>query len=109
VVHVPICRFIYIDALGTNETRTIMRAELVAIYISLDNFVTREWVGIFTDSLSSLHAIRYRYTNLGAHGPQHFRHYMLLLSGITNLLEERTRQGFSTTLHKCPGPHTHPG
>ncbi len=30
-----------------------MRAELVAIYTTLDKFATHEWVGIFRDSLSS--------------------------------------------------------
>jgi hypothetical protein len=48
VVHVPTCTIIYIDAGGTDETRTIMRAELVAIYTSLDKFAAHEWVGIFT-------------------------------------------------------------
>ena len=59
VVHVPTCRTIYIDAGGTDETRTIMRAELVAIYAALDKFAAHEWMGIFTDSLSSLTAIRH--------------------------------------------------
>jgi len=77
-----------------------MRVELVAIYTALDNFATHEWVGIFTYSLSNLHAIRHRYTNSGAHGPQHYHHHMLLLSGITDLLEERRRHAFCTTLHK---------
>ena len=54
VVHVPTCTTIYIDTRGTDETRTIMRAELVAIYTYLDKFVAPDWVGIFTDSLSSL-------------------------------------------------------
>jgi len=100
VVHVPTCTTIYIDAGGTNETRTFMVADLVAIYSALDKFATHEWVGIFTDSLSSLHAIRHRYTNQGTHSPQHFHHHMLMLSDITNLLEERRRHGFRTTLHK---------
>ncbi len=105
MVHVPTCTTIYIDAGGTEEIRTIMRAELVAIYSALDKFATHEWLGIFTDSLSSLQPIRQRYTNLRTHGPRHNHHHMLLLSGITNLLEERRRQGFGTTLHKIWG-HT---
>ena len=54
MVHVPICTTIYIDAGGTDETRTIMRAELVAICTALDKLATPEWVEIFTDFLSSL-------------------------------------------------------
>ncbi len=40
VVHVPICRTIYINVGGTDETR--MRAELVAIYTALDKFAKHE-------------------------------------------------------------------
>jgi ribonuclease HI len=72
----------------------------VAIYTALNKFAAHEWVGIFTDSLASLQAIRHRYTNPGAHGSQHYHHHMLLLSGIADLLKERRRRGFSTTLHK---------
>jgi ribonuclease HI len=63
VVHVPTNTSIYIDVGGTEETRTTMRAELVAIYAALDKFSMHEWVGIFTDSLSSLHAIRKSYAH----------------------------------------------
>jgi len=94
VIHVPTCTTIYIDAGGTEETRTIMRAKLEAIYTALDNFATHEWVGIFTDSLSSLHAIRHRYTHQGPSSPQKYHHHLLILSGIMDLLEERRRRGF---------------
>ena len=86
--------------MGTGETRILKGAELVAVYTALDNFAAHEWVRIFTDSLSSLQAIRHRYTNQGAYGSQHYYHHMLLLIGITDLLEERRRRGFITTLHK---------
>jgi hypothetical protein len=42
MVHVPTCTTIYIDARGTDKTRTIMRAELVAIYTALDKFATHD-------------------------------------------------------------------
>jgi ribonuclease HI len=54
VVHVPTSTTIYIDAWYTNETHTIMRAELVAIYMALGKVATHGWVRIFTGSLSSL-------------------------------------------------------
>ncbi len=88
MVHVPTSTIIFIDAGGTGETRTIMRVELVAIYTALDNFATQEWVGIFTDSVSSLLVICHRCTNSGTRGPQHYHHHMLLLSRITDLLED---------------------
>ncbi len=53
-MHISTNTTIYIDAAGTEEARTIMRAELVAIRTALTTFSTHEWVGIFTDFLSSL-------------------------------------------------------
>jgi ribonuclease HI len=100
VVHFSTCTIIYIDAGGTDKTRTIMQAELVAIYKAVDKFAAHEWLGILKNSLSSFQAIRHRYTKPGAHGSQHYHHHNLLLSGITDLLEERRRRGFSTSLHK---------
>ena len=100
VVHVPTCTTVYIDAGGAKETRTIMRAELVDIHTALEKFATHEWMGISTNYLSSLHAIRRRYSQQGPTRPRDYHHHMLLLSGITDLLEERRRRGFRTTLHK---------
>jgi len=100
MVHVHTVTTLYIDVGGTEETRTIMRAELVAIYTALDKFSTREWVRIFTDSLSSLHAIRHRYTHQGPRSPQNYHRHMLLLSGITDLLVEQRRRGLRMTLKK---------
>ncbi len=100
VVHVPTSTTIYNDARGTDKIRTIMRAELVAIYTARDKLASHEWVGILTDSLSSLHAIRHRYTNPGTQGPQNYPHHMLLLSGINDLLEEQSMKGIIATLHK---------
>ena len=97
---VPTCTTIYIDARGPEETRTIMRGELVAMYTALDKFATQEWVGIFTDSLFSMQAIRHRYTYQGPISPRNYHHYMLLLREITDLLEERRRRELRTTLHK---------
>ncbi len=102
VVHVSTCTTIYINAGGIDETRTIMGAKLVTIYTALDKFATHEGVDIFIDSVSSLQAIRHRYTNSGTHGPHHYHRHMLLLSSITYLLEEKSRQGFSTTSGPTP-------
>ena len=100
VVHVPTCTILYIDAGGTKETRTIMRVELVAIHKALDTISTHEWIWIFTGSLSKLYAIRHRYTHQGPSSPQNYYHHMILLRGITDLLEERRMRGFRATLHK---------
>ncbi len=58
MVHIPSRTTIDIDAAGCDETRAIMRAELVAIYTALATFEDHPWIGIFTDSLSNLQAIR---------------------------------------------------
>jgi hypothetical protein len=42
MVHVPRRTTIYVEAGGTDETRTIMRAELVAIHTALVAFATHE-------------------------------------------------------------------
>jgi len=94
VVHVTTCTTMYIDTWGTNETRTIMRVELVAIYTALDKFATHEWVGIFTESLSSRQPVWQCYTHQGPSSPQNGHHHLLLLNGITDLQEERRRRGF---------------
>ena len=100
VIHIPTSTTLYIDAAGTEETRTIMRAELVAIHTALTVFSTHEWIGIFTDSLSSLQAIEHHHTNPGICTAKYYHHHMLLLESITDLLEARRQAGQYTTLHK---------
>ncbi len=100
MVHIPTNTTIYIDAAGTEETRTIIREELIAIYTALCTFSTHSWIGIFTDSLSSLHAIWHHHTNPGTTSAKHYHHHKLLLHNIRDLLEARQRAGLSTNLHK---------
>ena len=80
-----------------------MRAELVAIHRALITFVAHDWIGIFTDSLSSLQAIRHHHINPGTTSTKHYRHHSLLLGSITDLLEARRLAGLRTTLHKVRG------
>ena len=42
VVHIPTNTTIYLDAAETEETRTIMRTELVAIHTTLTTFATHD-------------------------------------------------------------------
>jgi len=100
VVHIPTITTIYIDAAGTEETRTITRAEMVAIHTALTTFSTHDRLGIFTDSLSSLQATRHHHTNPGATSANRYHHHKLLLDSITDLLETRRLSGLRTTLHK---------
>jgi hypothetical protein len=65
VGYVSTCTIIYIDTGGTDETHTIMRVESMTIQTALAKYATHEWVGIFADSLYSLHDIRHNYTNPG--------------------------------------------
>jgi ribonuclease HI len=100
VVHIPTSTTIYIDAAGTEETRTIMRAELMANHTALSTFSTHKWIGIFTYSLSSLQAIKHHHTNPGTTSAKHYHHHRLLLDNIIDLLETRQRSSRSTNLHK---------
>jgi len=100
VVHILTITTIYIDDTGTEEARTIMRAELVAIHTALSTFSTHEWIGIFTNSLSSLQAIGHHHTKSGTPSAKHYHHHRLLLESITDLTETRRSSGLSTTLHK---------
>ena len=78
-MHIPTCTTIYIDAAESEETHTIMRAELVAIYTALTRFEDRSWIGVFTDSLSNLPAIRFHYYRPDLTIAPHYHHHMLLL------------------------------
>ena len=100
MVHMPSRTTIYIDATGTEETRTIMRAEPIAIHTALTTFVEHDWLGIFTYSLSNLQAIRHHNTHPGIRSSQHYHHHMLLLESLKDLLETKRLARFHTALHK---------
>jgi hypothetical protein len=100
VVHISSNTTIYIDAEGTEETRAIMRAELVAIHTGLTTFSTHDLMGIFINSLSNLQAIRHHHTNPGTTSANHYHHHRLMLDSIADLLETRRLSGLRTTLHK---------
>ena len=108
MVHIPTSTTIYIDVAGIEETRTITRTELIAIHTALTTFSTYEWIGIFTDFLSSLQAIRHHHINPGTASAKHYHPHMLLLNSITDLLETRKGLGLSTTFHKIRAHTTIP-
>jgi hypothetical protein len=106
VVHIPTNTAIFIDAAGCEETRTIMRAEIVAIHTALARFEDHPWLGIFTDSLSSIQAIILHHQGPGLSMTPNYHHHMLLLQSITYLLETRRANGYFTVLRKIRA-HTH--
>jgi ribonuclease HI len=77
-----------------------MRAELVAIQVALNTYKDDPWVGIFTDSQTSLHAIQNE-----LHRPSHiaYHHHKALITAIVNSLQDRIRLGLATILHKIRG------
>jgi hypothetical protein len=89
VVNIPTCTTIYIDVAGTEETRTITRTKLVAIHTALVTFASREWIGIFTESLSSLQAILHHNINPKSRNSLHYHHHTILLESISDLLEAK--------------------
>ena len=100
MVNTPTHITIYIDAAGTEKTRTIKRAELVAIRTALVTFASNELIGIFTDSLSSLQAIRHHNINPSIPSSLHRHHHILLIGSIMDLLETMRLAAFHTTLHE---------
>ena len=99
-MHVPSRTTICIDVGGTYETRTIMRAELIVIHMTLNTFATHAWTCISTYPILSLQAIRHIYTNPDVVGPRHYHHHSLLLGDISDILEDTERKSVRTTLHK---------
>ncbi len=102
VIHFPTNTTTYIDAYGQDELHTIMRAELVAIHVALDKYKNDPWLGIFTDSQTSLHAIQNELQR-----PSHtkYHHHKPLITSILDTLLYRAGQGLPTVLHKIRG-HT---
>ncbi len=79
-----------------------MRAELTAIQVALNKYKDDPWVGIFTDSQTSLHAIQNE-----LHRPSHmdYHHHKPLITEIVNSLQYRIKLGLPTILRKIRG-HT---
>ena len=102
VIHSPTNTTTYIDASGQEETHTIMRAELAAIHVALDKYKNDPWLGIFTDSKTSLHAIQHELQR-----PSHttYHHHKPLIAAIVDSLLYRSELGLTTILHKIRG-HT---
>ena len=102
VIHSPTNTTTYIDASGQDETHTIMRAELVAIQVALSIYKDDPWIGIFTDSQTSLHAIQ---NELQRPSNTSYHQHKPLITAIVDLLQYRISLGLPTTLHKIRG-HT---
>jgi hypothetical protein len=77
-----------------------MRAELIVIHTALTRFHSHSWLGIFTDSLSTLQAIRLHYNNQNISTSPHYHHHLPLLLSISDLLEIRKEDDRHTTLRK---------
>ena len=82
VVQISANTTIYIDDVGTEETRTIMRVVLVAIHTALTTFSTHEWIDMFTDFLSSLQAIRHHHSSPSTTSAKYYHHHRLLMDSI---------------------------
>ena len=92
----------YIGASGQDETYTIVRAELVAIQVALSIYKDDPWIGIFTDSQTSLHAIQ---NELQRPSNTTYHHHKPPIAAVVNLLQYRISLGLPTILHKIRG-HT---
>ncbi len=79
-----------------------MRAELAAIHVALTVHKHDPWLGIFTDSKTSLHAIQNELQR-----PSHttYHQHKPLIAAIVDSLLYRAELGLITILHKIKG-HT---
>jgi hypothetical protein len=77
-----------------------MKTELAAIYVAQDKYKQDTWLGIFTDSKTSLHAIQNELQR-----PSHtkYHHHKPLLAAIVDFLLYRAKLGLPTILHKIRG------
>jgi hypothetical protein len=105
-VHILTRTIIHIDASGCEETRTVMRTELVAIHTALTKFEDHLWLSVFTYSFSTLQALCLHYYRPGLTIAPHYHPHMLLLQSISHLLESRREKSYSTSLRKVRA-HTH--
>jgi hypothetical protein len=80
-----------------------MRAELAAIHVALDIHKHDPWLGIFTDSKTSLHAIQNKMQR-----PSHttYHHHKPLITAIVDSLLYRAELVLTSILHKIR-EHTH--
>jgi ribonuclease HI len=97
VIHSPTNTTTYIDASGQEETQTIMRAKLVAIYFALNKYKHSQLLGIFTESQTSLHAIQ---NELQRPSRTAYHHHKPLITAIIDSLLYRAELGLPTILHK---------
>jgi len=77
-----------------------MRAELAAIHVALDKYKNDNWIGIFTDSQASLHAIQNQLQQ-----PSHatYHHHKSLVASIFNILHYIASLCLPTKLNKMRG------
>ncbi len=82
-----------------------MKAVFAAIYVALYKFKQDQWLGIFTDSQTSLHALQNELQR-----PSHttYHHHKSLITAIVDSLLYRAELGLPTILHKIRG-HTNIG
>ena len=96
----PVGPGIPIDATGAQETNTVVRAELAAIYVALDHSRGERVVRLLTDSMTAIDKLRAQvlrpYT-------QRTDHHLPLLRAIVSLIALRDAQeGFVTAIYKVP-------
>jgi len=80
-----------------------MSAEPAAIHVALDKYKDDPWIGIFTDSKTSLHVIQHE---LERSSNKNYHHHKPRIAAIVSTLRYLILLGISTILHKIRR-HTH--
>ena len=79
-----------------------MRAELVAIHVALDKYEHDPWIGIFTDSKTSLYTIQHE---LQIPSQTKYHHHKPLLAAMVQIIQYRAELAQPTIIRKIRG-HT---
>ena len=87
----------YIDSTGSAECNTVVRAELIGIQHALQENQREPHVHILTDSLTALQKILLLHSQPLNSTRDHHHHVLQLIS---NLIEQRSRNGLSTNISK---------
>jgi len=96
-IHTHTNTTIYIDSSGVKETNTILKARLSSIHIALDTFINSSWMGILSDSFSSLQAIQHE-----LHHPNNseYNHHGPLIEVKVVTILDREQRGLPTVVRK---------
>ena len=102
VFHAQSEKITHIDATGSAECNTVVRAELVGIFHALQEYNKEEHIHILTDSLTAIQKIQLLHSQPNQSTKDHHQHVLRM---IAQAIETRGQAGLTTKINKVPA-HT---